>query len=148
MDRDVEHYMRRSNRRKRSRGVAMLELAIVLPILIMLLLGIIEMGRVMMLNNVSTNAVREASRRAIRQGMTNAEVLSTVNGYLDAGGVSQTGRQVYIRNSAGASVDLTTIKSHQMVSVEVQLPYANNTWGFTSIMGAKTLVSKSKMRRE
>ena len=139
------HFRIRSPHR---RGAAMLELAIVLPILIMLLLGIIEMGRVMMLNNVATNAVREASRRAIRPGMTNAEVLATVHGYLDAGGVSEKGRVVDVRNSAGASVDLSTIKSHQEVSIEVSLPYSSNTWGFTKIMGANNLVAKSKMRRE
>ena len=135
-------------RRHRRRGVAMLEMAIILPIFLLLVLGIIEMGRVMMLNQMATNGVREACRRAIVPGADHTNVMNVVNGYLNAGGVSQTGRVVQIRNQAGTSVNLSSIGSHEAVTVYVEFPYAQNTWGFTSIMGAKKLVSQSTMRRE
>ncbi len=129
-------------------GVAMLEMAIVLPILLLLVLGIIEMGRVMMINQMTTNACREACRRAIVPGMDHDTVISIVNGYLDASGISQTGRQVTVRNANGQSSRLEDIGSHEPVTIQVQAPYSENTWGFTSIMGGKALVSQSTMRRE
>jgi hypothetical protein len=132
----------------RRSGVAMLELAIVLPILLLLVLGIIEMGRVMMLNQMATNGVREACRRAIVPGADHNNVLSVCNGYLDASGVSQSGRVVEIRDSAGSNVNLSTIGSHQPVTVYAEFPYSANTWGFTRIMSGKKLVSLSTMRRE
>ena len=136
------------SRARTRRGVAMLELALVLPILLMLVLGIIEMGRVMMLNQVTTNACREACRRAIIPGMSHAKVLEIVNGYLDAGGVSDEGRVVSVLDAAGNATTVESVLSHGEVTVEVQVPYAENTWGFTAIMGTKMLVSRSTMRRE
>ncbi|MGI9515597.1 MAG: TadE/TadG family type IV pilus assembly protein [Pirellulaceae bacterium] len=126
----------------------MFEMAIVLPILLMLLLGIIEMGRVMMINQMATNACREGCRRAIVPGATDAQITSIVNGYLDAAGISATGREVKLMNSAGDEVSLATINSHETVTIEVRAPYSANTWGFTAIMGGKALVSRSTMRRE
>jgi Flp pilus assembly protein TadG len=137
-------------RRKRPRraGVAMLELAIVLPIFLLLVLGIIEMGRVMMLNQMATNGCREACRQAIVPGAKHEDILQVANGYLDASGVSSTGRVVQIRNESGSVVKLGNIQSHEPVTVRVEFPYAGNTWGFTSIMGTKKLVSQATMRRE
>jgi hypothetical protein len=134
--------------RPRRRGAAMLEMAIVLPIFLMLVLGIIEMGRVMMIGQMATNGVREAARRAIVPGATHQRIIDTVNGYLAAAGVSETGRQVFLMNSAGQRVDLSQIGSHEAVTLRVRLPYSENTWGFTRIMGGKFLVAESTMRRE
>lgn len=137
-----------SHSRRRRSGVAMLELAIVLPIFLMLVLGIIEMGRVMMIGQMTTNACREACRRAIVPGTTHQSVVDTANGYLDAAGISQEGRQVFLMNSAGERVDLDNIGSHESVTLQVRVPYSENTWGFSAVMGGKVLNSESTMRRE
>jgi len=126
----------------------MFEMAIVLPILLMLLLGIIEMGRVMMINQMATNACREACRQAIIPGATDTQITSVVNGYLDAAGISATGRQVKVMDASGTDVSLDDIGSHETVTVEVQAPYSENTWGFSAIMGGRMLVARSTMRRE
>lgn len=126
----------------------MLELAIVLPILLMLVLGIIEMGRVMMLNQVATNASREGCRQAVVPGATNDRILQIVNAYLDASHVKEDGRGVEILDENGQPVDLQQVGSRQRVTVRVSFPYANNTLGFTAIMGAKQLSNEVSMRRE
>lgn len=130
------------------RGVAMLEMAIVMPILLLLVLGIIEIGRVMMLNQMTTNGCREACRRAIVPGMDHDTVMNIANDYLDMAGVSQTGRVVDMKDANGNSVRLEDIGSHEEVVIEAEVPYANNTWGFTSIMGGKKMVCRCSMRRE
>ena len=55
-----------TNRRNKQdrRGTAMVEMALVLPIFLMLVLGIIEFGRAMMIANLVTNAAREGARVA------------------------------------------------------------------------------------
>ena len=139
---------RRSARSQSRRGAAMLEFAIVLPILLLIILGIIELGRVMMLNQITTNACREACRRAIIPGMTNTYVLDVANSYLDAGGISNVGRVVNVLDTGGIATTVEAVQSHGSVTIEVQIPYAQNTWGFTAITGSKSLVSRSTMRRE
>lgn len=130
------------------RGTAMVELAIVLPFLLLLLLGIIEMGRVMMLHQVTTNACREAVRRAIIPGMTTDQVRSVAASYLDAGSISPTGREILILNESGVAAQVESIQSHEAVTVEIHVPYANNTWGFSRITGNSIAVSRATMRRE
>ncbi len=133
---------------KKCRGVAMMELAIVLPILLLLLVGILELGRVVMINQIATNAVREASRVAIVPGSTDATVLSICNTYLDRGGISSTGRSVQILNSGGSPSSLTSIRSKETITVRAIIPFSENTWGFSQILGGRSFTSASTMRRE
>jgi Flp pilus assembly protein TadG len=126
----------------------MLEMAIILPLLLLLLLGILEMGRVVMIYQITTNASREAARMAVVPGATDSAVLAACNNYLDRGGISNTGRSVEILNGGGSSSTLTAIGSHQPVTIRVQLPFSENTWGFSQIMGGRTFTSTVTMRRE
>lgn len=148
MNRPATARARSPHRPRKRSGVAMLEFAIVLPILLMLVLGIIEMGRVMMLNQVVTNANREACRQAIVPGASQTRIMEIVHQSLDASGVSGTGRVVQLLDQAGSPAQLEAIASKSPVIVETQIPYAENTWGFTSIMGSRLLVSRVTMRRE
>lgn len=47
-----------------SKGQALVELALMLPILLLLILGVIEFGRAFYMKNTLTNAVRHAARKA------------------------------------------------------------------------------------
>ena len=126
----------------------MFEFALIFPIFLILILSIVEMGRVMMLHQVTTNACREACRRAIIQKMDNDHVLLVANSYLDKGGISATGRLVEVLDSKGIKTQVELIPRHGEVTVQVTAPYSENTWGFTSIMGASNSVARSTMRRE
>lgn len=139
---------RTTNRLPKRRGVAMVEMAFVLPILLLLLVGILEMGRVVMINQVATNATREACRRAIIPGATDSAVLAVCNNYLDRGGISSNGRSVQILNGGGSSSSLTAIGSLEPVSVRVIIPFDENTWGFTQLLGGRSFTSTVTMRRE
>jgi Flp pilus assembly protein TadG len=132
----------------RRRGVAMLEMAFVLPILLLLLVGILEMGRVVMISQIATNATREAARRAIIPGATDSTVLGICNNYLDRGGISATGRSVQVLNGGGSSSSLDSIQSHEPVTIRVSIPFSENTWGFAQIMGGRSFTSSVTMRRE
>ncbi len=71
-------------------GAAMIEAAFSLSLLILLLLGIMEIGRAFMTYNLLTYAVREGARLAIVSPtlqVNDAEVLGRINTLLQDGGV-------------------------------------------------------------
>jgi hypothetical protein len=59
---------RGTSRKRRQGGQALLEFALVLPIFMVALLGMIDLGRVIWANDSLTNAAREAARYAIVHG--------------------------------------------------------------------------------
>ena len=58
----------------RRRGTAFVETALVVPILLMVLLGIVEFSRAFMVAQLLTNAAREGCRQAVLQGTSTADV--------------------------------------------------------------------------
>jgi Flp pilus assembly protein TadG len=55
-------------RREKSRGQAMVEFALVIPVFILLMVGIFDLGRVVWVNDTLATAAREAARFAIVHG--------------------------------------------------------------------------------
>jgi hypothetical protein len=56
------------------RGQSLVELAMILPVLVLLLMGIFDLGRVVWANDTITNAAREAARWAIVHGGSVASI--------------------------------------------------------------------------
>lgn len=71
--------------KKRERGAAMIEMAITMPLLLLLSIGVFEFGRAFQCWQVLTNATREGARVASLPGTSDAAVTSRVQNYLDAG---------------------------------------------------------------
>jgi hypothetical protein len=126
----------------------MVELAIVLPILLLLLLGIVELGRAVMIYQVTTNATREAVRLAIVPGATDSAVLNACNTSLDRGGISSNGRVVQILNGSGGPSNMSSIRSKETVVVRASIPFSENNWGLSIILGNRTFSTSAVMRRE
>src|SRR5437660_11704767 len=80
----------RNSRRRRSanRGAAAVEFALVAPVFFILVFGLIEYGRLVMVQQVLTNAAREGCRVAILTTATTTSVTSTVTNYLTSAGIS------------------------------------------------------------
>jgi Flp pilus assembly protein TadG len=75
-------------RRFRSeKGAALLEAAITIPILLLISVGIFEFGRAYQTWQVLTNAAREGARVAVLEGVTDGDVRTRVNEYLNIGGL-------------------------------------------------------------
>jgi hypothetical protein len=83
--------MTRSRGQLRSeRGAELVEFALVFPILLVVMLGIIDFGFLFQRYEVLTNAAREGARVAILPGYSDADVQARVNQYLAAGGLTGT----------------------------------------------------------
>lgn len=131
---------RRANRRRR--GASAVEFAIVAPVFFLVVLGIIEFGRMVMVQQVITNAAREGARIAVLDSATAGRVTSRVNDYLAA--ASLPGATVVITPSPP-----TSAKFDEPVSVEVRMPFAAASALSKPFMtSGMTLSAKSVMRRE
>ena len=73
----------------RRRGATAVEMAIVLPLLLALVFGIIEFGRAMMVQQILVNTAREATRRAVIPGATDEQVYKIIDGYLANAGIDE-----------------------------------------------------------
>lgn len=138
---------RRSRKTKR-RGVATLEFAIVLPIFLLLIIGILEFGRAVMIHQIVTNAAREASRQAIIRGAADKQVLGVVENYLDSASIKSSGRTVEIRDASGGAATLSTINSHETVTIFISVPLDENSFGISNWFINSDITTSVTMRRE
>ncbi len=132
--------------RRQRRGAAAVEFAIVAPVFFLFVFGIIEYGRMVMVQQVLTNASREGARIGVLDpptGQTSLPlVTSTVNNYLTSAGI--TGATIVT-----TPTEPSTATYGQSVTVKVSVLFNNVSWLPTPIwLGSKTLSASSVMRRE
>jgi Flp pilus assembly protein TadG len=70
------------------RGAELVEFALVFPMLLLVMLGIMDFGFMFQRYEVLTAAAREGARVAILPGYSDADVQTRVNAYLTAGGLT------------------------------------------------------------
>jgi Flp pilus assembly protein TadG len=68
-------------------GAELVEFALVLPLLLLMLLGIIDFGMLFQRYQVITNAAREGARLAVLPGYSDDDVQTRVQQFLTAGGL-------------------------------------------------------------
>jgi Flp pilus assembly protein TadG len=128
--------------RKNRKGAAAVEFAVVAPVFFLLVFGMIEFGRMVMVQQIITNASREGARMAVLDGSTRSNVLSTVSSYLSNAGI----------HGATVNTDPTepsTAQYGEPVTVSVSVPFNQVSWLPTPLfIGGKTLVATTVMRRE
>jgi Flp pilus assembly protein TadG len=76
--------------RRSERGAELVEFALILPLLIFIILGLIDFGFMFQRFEVVTNAAREGARIAVLPGYAPADVTARVQSYLTNGGVAAT----------------------------------------------------------
>jgi Flp pilus assembly protein TadG len=86
MDPDRKHKLNEISRPVRPedrRGASAVEFAVVAPFLFLTLVGMIEVGRVMMIQHLLTASAREGAREAILLSATEDSVIDVVNRFID-----------------------------------------------------------------
>jgi Flp pilus assembly protein TadG len=125
----------------RRRGVAAVEFAIVAPVFFLMVLGIIEIGRAMMVQQVLINASRVGARRAVMLSSDEQSVIDAVTEY--AAGVGVNGVV------ADVSPNPATAAAGEPVTVNVTIGFDQVSWlPAPWIMGGRDLASSSVMRKE
>jgi Flp pilus assembly protein TadG len=80
-----------ADRLKSERGAELIEFALIFPLLLLVIVGIIDFGFLFQRYEVLTNAAREGARMAVLPNYTDADVRTRVCAYLNSGGVPNTG---------------------------------------------------------
>ena len=111
-------------------GTAAVELAVVSPLILILLVGLLQVGRMVQVSQILNNAAREGARKASTGVNTYADVQTTVTNYLtNAGITNQSGLTVTVYNvtqgNSGPQFDPTTANWVDQLQVTVTLPYSN-----------------------
>jgi Flp pilus assembly protein TadG len=124
-------------------GGAVVEFAVVVPLLLMFILGTIEVGRFMMVQEIVVNAAREGARRGVIIGATDNDVQTIIDNYLSSSTISGHTRSV--------TPGLATAKSGDLITVRVSVPYQNISWlpaGATRWLNSRNAVGTVVMRKE
>ena len=104
-----------TNRWQSERGAELIEFAVVLPLLLLLIAGIVDFGMMFRTYEAVTNAAREGARVGVLPGYDVPDVQARVDAYLAASGLTgartTTVTDVPVATGAGTftarSVDLT-----------------------------------------
>lgn len=138
------------------RGAVMVEMALVLPLFVMLVLGIIEFGRAMMIANLVTNAAREGARMAVLDGSSNSEVTNTIQTFLKsavsnsltAGDMSVTITVTPAPGNPNPANNIANASARDLVTVKVQVPFNKVALIPGKYLAGKQLTGQSAMRHE
>lgn len=127
---------------RRQRGLAAVELALVLPLLLLLLLAMIEYGTLFWRAQQIGNAAREGARAGIRATATSGDVTAAVNAVMLAAGLDGSGF------TTSLSADPASLAPGAGLTVTVSVPYtAIDLTGFpvpapTSVVRATTMAKE------
>jgi Flp pilus assembly protein TadG len=99
-------------RKQNERGAAAVEFALLLPVLLTILYGIIEFGMIMYGREVVTNASREGARAGIIQVSpkpTSGEITTIATNYLTGTGINPSQVTIAVTGAGGASPAMLTV---------------------------------------
>lgn len=150
----------------RRRGVAAVEAVFVLPLLLLLMIGIWELGRIIQVQIILHNAARDAARLAAQANIVNTtgtytqikystgtpNVDGAIRAYLKANKITDlTGLDIQLQFvesvTGGASTTPTQADPYlgaknQRFRVRISLPYDNVRWTTLSVINVNTLTAE------
>lgn len=141
--------VRRQSIRDRKGGIVVLEFAVVSAfVLLPLMLGIWEMGRILELQQVLTNAAREGGRAAAAGQMTASQVQSVVNNYITYNNpnliLNSSQLTVTVSDLTNPGTDPSQATQGDQLYVSVSTAFSNVRWDlsvFKPIIDPNTIVT-------
>ena len=128
------------------RGAAATEFALLLPVFLMILFGIIELGMIMYGREVVTNAAREGARAGIVQGppkRTSGQITTIANSYLTGTGINQADVTFTPAGVGLASPNTLTVTAQY--NYRFLIPYIPNVLGIPNPL---LITTQAVMRHE
>jgi Flp pilus assembly protein TadG len=133
-------------------GQAVIELALTLPLLLVVVMGIFDFGLMFQRYEVVTNAAREGARVGVLPNYTTADAQARAHQYLTSGGLSASSATVTAVVAQSPTFGSPAMSVNQ-VTVTVTYPYTYAFVGpmlnlFGGSLGSVTLQAVSTMRVE
>ena len=135
--------IRRRNQRQR-RGLATVEFALVLPALVVLTLGTLDLCSLMFLKESVVIAAYEGAREGVGRGQTDTDATARIVEFLDERGVTHSGTGCV--QITGASFDTAETLEH--VTVTVTVPAAGNLLIPSAMFDGMNVSASVTMRKE
>jgi Flp pilus assembly protein TadG len=128
------------------RATAAVELAVCLPVIAVLIIGLLQVGRIVQVTAILNNAAREGGRNASTGTNTYANVQTVVQNYLtNAGITNQTGLTISVNNvtqgNAGPNYNPSAANWMDQLQVTVTLPLSNVSLAPVNLLPASTVLS-------
>ena len=141
--------MNSRRRRQRHRGNAVLDMALVLPILLALAFGTVEFGYYFYVKHNVQAAAREGARAAIVPSAVAGDVTTAVQNVMNAAGLGSSGYTTSVTDVNGNAINVSTATAGTAIKVTVQC-----TWGNVGvrplgvISSTKIVTGNTVMRKE
>ena len=138
------------SRRKQRQGVAAVEFAVVAPLFLLFVLGLLEYGRMVMVYQVLSNASRVGARIAVLEETSESGVRSQVTEYLTKAGVSAGTVTPWAEDqTTGEAKNFADLVQGDRVGVTISLQFDDVSWlPSPMFLGGKNLTATTQMRRE
>lgn len=133
--------------RRRTRGQSLVEFALVIPLFLFVLFGLIDMGRLVYINNALSQGAREAARwGSVQLRSRDAAGRITVETYATGSMAAVPDPTATVTCLNGTSLAAsTTCGSGDILVVEVSSPVTMFTPIIAQIVGTKTYTATSKV---
>jgi Flp pilus assembly protein TadG len=135
-------------------GTALVETALVLPIFFMVVLGIIEFGRAMMVAQLLNNGAREGTRVAIMPGSTNTDVQNAVLNFV-TGAVGVAPEKVNVAITVTPATgnpdpgnNVALANKRDLCTVDVRVAFSDVDYLPGKFLNDRQLIGQSAMRHE
>jgi Flp pilus assembly protein TadG len=132
---------RRTNGSSKRRGVAAAELAVCLPIVVLMVIATIESCSALFLKQSLTASAYEGVRAAIKKGATAASVQTACNQIL-------ADRRIQSSQVTLTPASIATLKAGDFIDVTVSAPCSPNSPVPTTFFRGRTLSAKASMMIE
>jgi Flp pilus assembly protein TadG len=129
-------------------------MALVLPVFLLIVMGIIEFGRAMMVGQLLTNGARHGARRAIIAGSSNTSVETDIHDFLTSTlGIPSSEIAVAIEVEAGPgnpdpADNLAVAQPKDLVKVTVTVPFDEVAYLAGNFLSGTNLRGHCAMRHE
>jgi Flp pilus assembly protein TadG len=129
--------------KKTRRGASLVEFALVAPIFFLFVFGMVELGRMVMVQQLLTNASREGARQAVLDGATSEHVQDVVEQYLANASIDVQREKITVTPDPPATA------FGDPITVSVSTPYSDVSWlPFPRYLNTVHLEASTQMRRE
>jgi Flp pilus assembly protein TadG len=131
-----------ARRARPRRGAAAVEFAVLAPVLGIIVMGMVEMSRAMTAKMILNDAARKACRTGILSTGSNSTITSEVTNILSDNNISGSSATVTVQVN-GQTVDASTAKQNDKVSVKVAVPYTKFAWTTPLFLSSTTIESET-----
>jgi Flp pilus assembly protein TadG len=126
-------------------GAAAVEFAVVGSVFVILVLGIIEIGRALMVEHLLTNAAREGARLGVVEGKSTSDITTATYAALSGMGISGDVATVEVNDNVA---DASTANPTDEITVLVSVPVSKITWLPVPKYLSGSLTAQYTLRRE